>query len=811
MTTERKKDLLLMGALLAILVLFFAKILFTGKIIRAPDITNEFFWTIKHYKEMGFPDLFRVHLRAGWDWLANGGTTEGGGTLSLQFLFYRSLMFWLFPAPANVAWFIVFHLFVGGAGTYFLCRAIGTGRAAALLGGLIFAIAPENASLINAGHAQKIATISFAPWAFYFIERGYQSRRTIFFLASAVVLAIQFFNMHWQIAFYTCLAIGAYGLCRTAGIIAGDPGSRTGKGIARLAGLNAVILCFFLSTVAISLIPLADWSRETTRGLQSGSNQGQGGLQVEEAMSWSMPPEETITFVLPGFFGLSRQEGGYDDPSHGTYYWGRMVFTQTTDYMGLLPWLLAPLPFIFRRDRYAWLAFGAVVGGLFFSFGKYTPFYWLLYEHFPGIDHFRVPKMMLFVTTLGLAILAARGADLLLDDEVRATSAFRRYLAGAIALVPVLLALLGITMAARPYVMDLLSPMITQPTRFEQGPALVAQRWQTIQREIAIAAAFAAVYGVVLGSWARGWFSRRALPYLLVGVFLVDVGRVNAKFMLLQDVPQKVKGEKSPVVEFLAPMPKTGRVLPIDGSDPMEYVSHGIPVMFTSNPVQIARWQDFLESFNFDSAMPDMMNVRYLVHDARQYEEDRQALGPRYVPVFASPDGSRLVLENRGVLPKAWLAPSALLLSDPRQILGIMQQPSYNPRSFAVVEVPPPIPMPPPMAQPAGDAGEVTVTRYEANDIACDVRAGRNALLVLGEKFHAGWRARVDGTPTEIHRVNYILRGVYLPPGRHRVEFTFDPLPFKVGKYLTLTSFAIFLLMVGREWLLSRRRRGGGE
>lgn len=221
MTTERKKDLLLMGALLAILVLFFAKILFTGKIIRAPDITNEFYWTIKHYKEMGFLDLFRVHLRAGWDWLTNGGTTEGGGTLSLQFLFYRSLIFWLFPAPANVAWFIVFHLFVGGAGTYFLCRAIGTGRAAALLGGLIFAIAPENASLINAGHAQKIATISFAPWAFYFLERGYQSRRTIFFLASAVVLAIQFFNMHWQIAFYTCLAIGAYGLCRTAGIIAG--------------------------------------------------------------------------------------------------------------------------------------------------------------------------------------------------------------------------------------------------------------------------------------------------------------------------------------------------------------------------------------------------------------------------------------------------------------------------------------------------------------------------------------------------------------------------------------------------------------
>lgn len=799
-----------MGALLAILVLFFAKILFTGKIIRAPDITNEFYWTIKHYKEMGFLDLFRVNLRAGWDWLTNGGTTEGGGTLSLQFLFYRSLIFWLFPAPANVAWFIVFHLFVGAAGTYFLCRAIGTGRAAALLGGLIFAIAPENASLINAGHAQKIATISFAPWAFYFLERGYQSRRTIFFLASAVVLAIQFFNMHWQIAFYTCLAVGAYGLCRTAGIMAGEPGSRTGKGIARLVGLNAVILCFFLSTVAISLIPLADWSKETTRGVQSGSNQGQGGLQVEEAMSWSMPPEETVTFVIPGFFGLSRQEGGYDNPSHGTYYWGRMVFTQTTDYMGLLPWLLAPLPFIFRRDRYAWLAFGAVVGGLFFSFGKYTPFYWFLYEYFPGIDHFRVPKMMMFITTLGLAVLAARGADLLLDDEVRGASAFRRYLAGVVALAPALLILLGIAVAGRSYFMELLSPMIAQPSRFEQGPALVAQRWQNILHETGIAAAVAAAHGAVLLGWARGWFSRRTLPYLLVGIFLVDVGRVNAKFMLLQDVPEKVKGEKSPVVEFLSRMPKTSRVLAIDGSDPMEYVSYGIPVMFTSNPVQMARWQDFLDSFSFDSAMPDMMNVRYLVHDIRQYEQDRQVLGPRYQSIFASPDGRQLVLENRGVLPKAWLAPSALLLSESRQILGIMQRPSFNPRAFAIVEEQPPIPLATPSVQPVVGAGEVTVTRYEANDIACDARVDRNALLVLGEKFHRGWRASIDGAPAEIHRVNYILRGVYLTPGRHRVEFSFDPLPFKIGKYLTLASFAVFILMLGREWVLNRRRKGGG-
>jgi hypothetical protein len=28
----------------------------------------------------------------------------------------------------------------------------------------------------------------------------------------------------------------------------------------------------------------------------------------------------------------------------------------------------------------------------------------------------------------------------------------------------------------------------------------------------------------------------------------------------------------------------------------------------------------------------------------------------------------------------------------------------------------------------------------------------------------------------------------------------FDPLPFKIGKYLTLASFAVFAVMLAREW-----------
>ncbi|HET6419889.1 MAG TPA: YfhO family protein [Geobacteraceae bacterium] len=803
--TERRKDMLWMTALLALLILFFAKILFTGKIVRAPDITNEFLWTIKGFKDLGFCDLFKVSLHPTWSMFINSGTSEGGGTLSMQFLFYRNLIFRLLPEPANIAWFMVLHMFFGAAGTFFYCRAIGAGRIASFLGGLIFALAPENASLINAGHVQKIATISFAPWAFYFFEKGFQKRRVIFFLATGFVLAFQFFNMHWQIAYYTCLGIGAYGLIRTVGIVLREKNAGK-KSVFRLLGLNAVTALFFLSTVAISLIPLADWSKDTNRGVQSGANQGKGGLNADEAMSWSLPPEETATFVIPGFFGFSRQEGAYDGANIKSYYWGRMVFTQTSDYMGLLPWLLLPLPLLFRRDVYTWTALAAVTGGILFSMGKYTPFYWLLYSHFPGIDHFRVPKMMMFLPVLGLGVLAARGLDILMEEEMRQSVVFRRYLSALLALPALLTLLLAAEVIGKGFWLTTFYGMLAQPTRFEQGANLVMQRWNNLVGETGLAVITSILYGVAVYFLSSKRMAVKWLPLALLLLYCLDVGRVDAKFMLLQDVPEKAKGVKAPVMDYLAKDSVRYRTLPLDGSDPMQYASNDIPVMFTSNAVQQVRWQNFLDAFNLASSMPDMLNVRYLVYGAEQYARDKALMNGKYSPVPNLPDGPAVLLENRTVLPKGWLVPAAALITDPGQTLGILRDPRFDPRRVALVETPPPIPLADPNAPGTGNAGEVSITRYECNNISINTSSGRNSLLVLGEKYFRGWRATVDGKAAEIYPVNHILRGVYLTSGSHKVEFAFDPIPFKIGKWITLTSFVFFAAMLGREWLNRMRQ-----
>ncbi|GAW68889.1 membrane protein [Geoanaerobacter pelophilus] len=811
--TERKKDLLILSGLLAVLLILFSKILFTSQIIRAPDIINEFYWGIKDFGSRPFLSLFKVDFSsAGWNPLLNSGHTNEGGMVSEQFLIIRNLIFWIFPAPASVAWYIVAQLFFGAAGTYCLCRLIGAGRPASFLAGLVFAVAPENASLINAGHVMKIATITFAPWAFYFLEKGFITRRLIFFLTTAVVLAFQFFHTHWQIAYYTCLAVGVYGIARSLAIVMGDPEGK--KEFRRLFGLNLALLVFFLTTVAISLVPLANWSKDTNRGVNSGANvsttsgssEAKGGLAREEAMSWSMPPEETAAFIIPGMFGFSRQEAGENPDNIDAYYWGRMHFTQTVSYMGLLPWLLLPLPLIFRRDRYTWLALSAVVVGIFFSMGKYTPFYNLLFDYFPGINRFRVPKMMMFIPVLGLGVLSALGLDLLLDPMVRATRAFKRYILGVVLLPVLLLALVGTEIATGQFWVNQFIDMLAQPTRYQpQSEQLVLERWNNLVAETAIAAGLAALFAAAFALYHRGKLAAKLVPLVLTALFLLDVGRVNSKFLFLVDEPHKAAGVKPPEIAFLANQPKEYRTLPL-GGDPMPYADSGIPVMFTSNAVQQRRWQELLDNFNLLSSMPDMLNVRYLVLGRDQYRQDQASLAGKYRPVFTTPDGGAVILENQNVLPKAWLVPVALKATSAQESLMALQNPAFDPRLMAVVESDPPIPLAAPNARIATTPGQVRVVRYEGERIDLDASVAMNSLLVMGEKYYRGWRATVDGKLTEIYPVNHVLRGVYLTPGTHKVEFVFDPLPFKIGKYLTLVSFAVFAVFLGREaWLRKRQ------
>jgi hypothetical protein len=369
--------------------------------------------------------------------------------------------------------------------------------------------------------------------------------------------------------------------------------------------------------------------------------------------------------------------------------------------------------------------------------------------------------------------------------------------------------MLGIEVGGAGHWMETFAETLSQPTRYEQGVYLVGQRWGNLVWETAIAAGLSALVAAVMLMMKKPRLIQ-FVPYLLLFLFVADTWRINDKFLFLTTAPVKAKeGEAPPLMKFLAAGPKTYRVLPVSG-DPMQFASRGIPVMYTSNPVQQRRWQEFLDAITFTSPMPDILNVKYLVYGTEQYAREKAQLGDKYQPVFQSPDGAQVVLENRSVLPKAWLVPAVTQINDLQQVLSILQNPAFNPRTVAMVESPPPFPMADPNSVAAFPADSAAVTVYEGEKIVVTARAPQNAMLVLGEKYYQGWRASVDGKPTGIYPVDHVLRGVYLPPGEHKVECVFDPLPFKIGKYLTLASFALFAGMLVREWLLRRGKRAKG-
>ncbi len=72
------------------------------------------------------------------------------------------------------------------------------------------------------------------------------------------------------------------------------------------------------------------------------------------------------------------------------------------------------------------------------------------------------------------------------------------------------------------------------------------------------------------------------------------------------------------------------------------------------------------------------------------------------------------------------------------------------------------------------NSGTVNFTSYAPKDIRLKSDAPTPTVLLLNDRFDAGWKVLVDGQPKPLLRCNFIMRGVYLPAGAHTVEFQFQ-------------------------------------
>jgi hypothetical protein len=162
-----------------------------------------------------------------------------------------------------------------------------------------------------------------------------------------------------------------------------------------------------------------------------------------------------------------------------------------------------------------------------------------------------------------------------------------------------------------------------------------------------------------------------------------------------------------------------------------------------------------------------------------------------------------VILENMRVLPRAWLVPkveSAESAEILRQIRGESDR-TFDPRASALVEAEAPlVPILDSGAPAAGDA--VQIVSYRPNEIVFATRNAAAAFLVVSEIYYSGWEASIDGKRTPIHQTNYLLRGVSLPAGTHRVVMQYS---LATGKKGAVVSLATAMLLAGA--VIVRRRR----
>ncbi|MCL5959103.1 MAG: YfhO family protein [Chloroflexi bacterium] len=211
----------------------------------------------------------------------------------------------------------------------------------------------------------------------------------------------------------------------------------------------------------------------------------------------------------------------------------------------------------------------------------------------------------------------------------------------------------------------------------------------------------------------------------------------------------------------------------VEGSvDLSQYIGRDLVLVLTTDPLESA-----------DNDWAGWGDIR-LTPASGEAQSSSSATG-QYSLVY---DAEVQIFENRHAMPRAFLVSSIVPVSNMNSAITAMKQPQIDPRRTAVVEN---ISLEQLSALKLAE-GTASIRSYSSSDAVVDVSANGESFLVFTDSIYPGWKATVDGHEIPIYATDLAFRGVFVPQGKHRVEFSYRPASFELG--MAIATLALVVL-----------------
>lgn len=695
-------------------------------------------------------------------------------------------------------------IFIIALGFYIMLYSMKVDYRLALIGSIAFAFSTFFILSLEAGHNSKLRTIGYMAPIIASIVTTFNGKRLLGFALSSLTLALSFNSNHPQISYYTLILILVIGVV----YLVNSFKSKTTKNVLISGSVLLLAVFIALGPNVSKFWSSYDYSKETIRGGKSeltSDKKQTTGLDWEYAMSWSLGKMETITFLIPDVYG--RSSSASLDKDSETYnqlvklgvpksqakdyikslplYWGEQPFTTGPYYIGAIFCFLFILGcFVVKGPLKWWLISGTVVS-IMLAWGKHFFINEFVFDYLPMYNKFRNPAMILTIACLTIPTLGIIGVNEILKSgnkiNFKKPLLYAGIITGGICILTALFA----------SGFDATGPK--DAALEQQGwpiDSIIEDRISLIKNSaykslLLIGAAFALLFyflkekvskNIVLG----------ALAVLIIG----DIWYEDKKY-LNNDTFENEKQQKSAYAlsnadkQILQDKDPHYRVFNVTANPFTDaFTSYHHKSVGGYSAVKLNRYQDLIENqlSKNNTKVLNMLNTKYYII------QDQNS-------------GQKIAERNPNALGNAWFVNSIKWVKNADEEMEGLS--TFNPKDEVLIDERFKNYFDGSKNVEGSSNSTIQLTEYKPNSLTYSTNvSSANQFAVFSEIYYEGtdndWKVFVDGNEVSHIRVNYLLRGLKLPQGQHKVEFKFLPKSYIVGEKISLVfSIFIYLVVIG--------------